>query len=132
MTNKSISHQREQNDVNLRRTIKLKFFLSILSPTMIALFLVLSGTEETQTHLNCILSILLKSSMVEKVIYHLNRLSFSLPVSNCVSLSPSSRQEWAGVRLWPQEAVNSLENGRCLMGRRAGPPPTHKPPQNDP
>ncbi|KAF1392933.1 hypothetical protein PFLUV_G00033170 [Perca fluviatilis] len=38
------------------------------------------------------------------------------------------RLEWAGVRLWPQEAVNSLENGRCLMGRHAGlHPPTHHP-----
>lgn len=41
---------------------------------------------------------------------------------------------WSGqaLRLWPQEAANSLENGRCLMGRHTGPPPTHSPPQNDP
>lgn len=66
--------------------------------------------------------------MAEKVIYHPNGLSFSLPISNCVSLSPSSRLEWAGVWLWPQEALNSLENGRCLMGRHAGlHPPTHHP-----
>lgn len=70
--------------------------------------------------------------LAKKVIYHPNCLSFSFSISNCVSLSPSSRLEWAGVRLWPQEAVNSLENGRCLMGRHTGPPPTHSPPQNDP
>ncbi|MEQ2309699.1 hypothetical protein AMECASPLE_001295 [Ameca splendens] len=34
------------------------------------------------------------------------------------------RLEWADMRLWPQEAVNSSENGRCLMGRSAAPPPT--------
>ncbi len=47
----------------------------------------------------------------------------SLYISNCVSFSPSSRLEWAGVRLWPQEALNSLQNGRCLMGRHTGPQP---------
>ena len=112
--------------MNLCHTVEANCISSILSPTIF--FLSCLRGKEIQAHHDCILSILLQSSVAGKVIYHPNCLCFSLPISNCVSLSPSSRLEWAGVRLWPQEAVNSSENGRCLMGRHTGlHPPAHHP-----
>lgn len=118
-----------RNRMKLIYATQLNSTLSPPSCLQPSLLLSCLGWKEIQAHHNCILSILLKSSVAVKVIYHPNCLSFSLPISNCVSLSPSSRLEWAGVRLWPQETVNSLENGRCLMGRHTGPPapPTHHP-----
>lgn len=61
-----------------------------------------------------------------------------LPVSNSVSLSPSSRLKGQAAPVWPQEAVSSSEKGR--RPKRGGeafsphPPPlfTHSLPQNDP
>lgn len=84
---------------------------------------VLSGREETQAHLCCILSILPKSCVVQKVIYHLNGPSFSLPAPNCVSFSPSF-QARVGRRValatGSREFFEEWKTSR--MGRRPPPP----------
>lgn len=133
-------NQLKHREADWRHTIEPDFIRSHPRPSVGLSVFVLSGREETQAHLGCILSILPKSCVVQKVIYHLNGPSFSLPAPNCVSLSPSSRLEWAGMRLGPQEAVNSSKNGRRLTGRRAASPThpplppqhAHTPPRNDP
>lgn len=65
--------------------------------------------------------------MAEKIICHLNcpSLALSLFLTVFLFLLPPA---WSGqaVRLWPQEAVNSLPSGRCLTERRDRPPPLHR------
>lgn len=132
MTYKSYRHYMRQNKVHLCHIIESNFIMSIWTQT-ISLFFVTSGvkrdTGPSQMH---------SFHFAEEHRGREGNLSPklsvcpSLLVSNCVSLTPSSRLAWADVWLWPQEAVNSPQNGRCLMGRQTAPPPHTIPPTRHP